>query len=90
MKVMDAYIDGLNRHDEPAVNAACNFPHVRLAGGKVVKVDRVEIIEMPDPQQQVKEAVGSGPYMFAKDQWVPGSKAVYLKNKDYQPRTEPP
>ena len=28
--------------------------------------------------------------MFAKDQWVPGSKAVYLKNKDYQPRTEAP
>ena len=36
MKVMDAYIDGLNRSDEPAVNDACNFPHVRLAGGKVV------------------------------------------------------
>ena len=36
LKAMDAYIDGLNRHDEPAVNAACNFPHVRLAGGKVV------------------------------------------------------
>jgi len=36
MKVMDDYIDGLNRGDEPAVNNACNFPHVRLAGGKVV------------------------------------------------------
>ena len=36
-----------------------------------------------DPQQQVKEAVGSGPFKFAKDQWVPGSKAVYLKNADY-------
>jgi hypothetical protein len=36
MRVMDAYIDGLNRSDEPAVNAACNFPHVRLAGGRVV------------------------------------------------------
>ena len=36
LKVMDAYIDGLNRQDEPAVNDACNFPHVRLAGGKVV------------------------------------------------------
>ena len=36
MRVMDAYIDGLNRGDEPAVNDACNFPHVRLAGGKVV------------------------------------------------------
>jgi hypothetical protein len=36
MRVMDAYIDGLNRSDEAAVNDACNFPHVRLAGGKVV------------------------------------------------------
>ncbi len=43
-----------------------------------------------DPQQQVKESVGSGPYIFAKDQWVPGSKAVYLKNKDYVARTEAP
>jgi peptide/nickel transport system substrate-binding protein len=43
-----------------------------------------------DPQQQVKESIGSGPYIFAKDQWVPGSKAVYLKNKDYIPRTEAP
>jgi peptide/nickel transport system substrate-binding protein len=39
-----------------------------------------------DPQQQVKEAIGSGPFKFAKDQWVPGSKAVYLKNADYLPR----
>ena len=39
-----------------------------------------------DPQQQVKEAIGSGPFKFAKDQWVPGSKAVYLKNADYAPR----
>lgn len=43
-----------------------------------------------DPNTQVKESVGSGPYVFAKDQWVPGSKAVYLKNKDYKPRSEPP
>ena len=28
-----------------------------LAGGKVVKVDRVEIIEMPDPQQQVNALI---------------------------------
>ncbi|MEI6204320.1 MAG: ABC transporter substrate-binding protein, partial [Enhydrobacter sp.] len=45
---------------------------------------------MTDPQQQVKESVGSGPFVFAKDQWVPGSKAIYLKNKDYIPRTEAP
>ena len=34
----------------------------------------------------MKEAVGSGPFKFAKDQWVPGSKAVYLKNAEYVPR----
>jgi hypothetical protein len=36
LAVLDAYMDGLNRGDEAATNAACNFPHVRLAGGKVV------------------------------------------------------
>jgi peptide/nickel transport system substrate-binding protein len=39
-----------------------------------------------DPQQQVKEAIGSGPFKFAKEQWVPGSKAVYLKFADYVSR----
>jgi hypothetical protein len=36
LATLDAYMAGLNGGDEPAVNAACNFPHVRLAGGKVV------------------------------------------------------
>jgi hypothetical protein len=35
LATLDAYMTGLNGGDEPAVNAACNFPHVRLAGGKV-------------------------------------------------------
>lgn len=39
-----------------------------------------------DPQQQIQEAIGSGPFKFAKDEWVPGSKTVYLKNADYVPR----
>jgi peptide/nickel transport system substrate-binding protein len=45
-----------------------------------------------DPQQQVKESIGSGPFMFAKDQWMPGSKAVYVRNPHYVPRpgNEPP
>jgi peptide/nickel transport system substrate-binding protein len=39
-----------------------------------------------DPQQQIKEAIGSGPFKFAKDEWVPGSKTVYLKDPDYVSR----
>ena len=42
-----------------------------------------------DPFEQVPETIGSGPYIFVKDEWVPGSKTVYLKNADYVPRDEP-
>ena len=60
--------------------------------GSSVAVIMREKDALTDPQQQVKEAIGSGPFKFAKDQWVPGSKAVYLKNTDYVPRpgNEPP
>lgn len=35
------------------------------------------------------DKIGSGPFVFAADEWVPGAKTVYLKNKDYVPRAEP-
>src|SRR5690606_8358766 len=41
---------------------------------------------LTDPQQQITEVVGSGPFKFAKVQWAPGSNTVYLKNPDYVPR----
>ncbi len=43
-----------------------------------------------DPFEQVTDMIGSGPFKFSKDEWVPGSKVVYLKNEDYVPRSEPP
>jgi peptide/nickel transport system substrate-binding protein len=42
-----------------------------------------------DPNQAVSEIVGSGPFKFVKDEWVPGSKVVFVKNTDYVPRSEP-
>ncbi|MGE0718292.1 MAG: ABC transporter substrate-binding protein, partial [Alphaproteobacteria bacterium] len=44
---------------------------------------------MVDPFQQITEVVGSGPFMFKRDEWVPGSKTVYTKFRDYVPRKEP-
>jgi peptide/nickel transport system substrate-binding protein len=41
-------------------------------------------------QQVPKESIGSGPFKFVVDEWVPGHKAVYVKNKDYKPRSEAP
>jgi len=42
-----------------------------------------------DPFEQVPEQIGSGPFKFIKDEWVPGSKVIYVKNEDYVPRSEP-
>jgi peptide/nickel transport system substrate-binding protein len=49
-----------------------------------------ERIAKTDAFQQIPEAVGSGPFKFVKEEWVPGSKAVFAKNADYVPRKEPP
>jgi peptide/nickel transport system substrate-binding protein len=43
-----------------------------------------------DAFEQIKEVVGSGPFKFVANEWVPGNKVVYVKNADYVPRKEPP
>ena len=43
-----------------------------------------------DAFKQIEEHIGSGPYVFKRDEFKPGDKAVYLKNTKYVPRSEPP
>ena len=38
---------------------------------------------------QIKEFVGSGPFIFKADEWKPGDKTVYVRNPKYKPRAEP-
>ncbi|MBL8672866.1 MAG: ABC transporter substrate-binding protein [Alphaproteobacteria bacterium] len=42
-----------------------------------------------DPAKSITELVGSGPFIFDKAAWVPGSKIVVRKNPNYVPRKEP-
>src|SRR5262249_55290003 len=42
-----------------------------------------------DPNTQITDATGSGPFIFKKDEWKAGEKAVYVKNPKYKPRPEP-
>jgi peptide/nickel transport system substrate-binding protein len=42
-----------------------------------------------DPNQAITTTIGSGPFRFVKEEWVPGSKVVYVKNEKYIPRKEP-
>ena len=43
-----------------------------------------------DPFTAITETIGSGPFVFNKDEWVPGNKVAYRKNTDYVPRKEAP
>ena len=43
-----------------------------------------------DPNTQISDFTGSGPFVFKKDEWKPGDKAVYVKFVQYKPRPEPP
>ncbi len=67
------------------------FPKMLFAIGKgnaPVAEIMPERIAKTDPFQLISEYVGSGPMSFAKDEWVPGSKAVFKKFDGYQPRAE--
>jgi peptide/nickel transport system substrate-binding protein len=42
-----------------------------------------------DPNTQISDFTGSGPFIFKRDDWKPGDKTVYVKNRNYKPRAEP-
>ncbi|MBW8268800.1 ABC transporter substrate-binding protein [Caldovatus aquaticus] len=44
-----------------------------------------ERLARTDPFQQIREAVGSGPYRFKADEFNSGSLVVYERNPDYSP-----
>ena len=37
----------------------------------------------------LKEVLGSGPFLFKREEWVPGNKVVFTRNPDYVARSEP-
>ena len=42
-----------------------------------------------DPNQQIRETVGSGPFLYNEDETRPGNRYVYDRNPNYVPRAEP-
>src|ERR1700686_3224136 len=69
------------------------FPLLLDAMGKLssnVPFIMPERVAKTDANTQITDPTGSGPFKFVKDEWVPGNKAVYVKNPDYVPRSEAP
>ncbi len=42
-----------------------------------------------DPFKQSDSTIGSGPFIFKREEWKPGEKLVFVKNPKYVPRSEP-
>ncbi|GGC47014.1 ABC transporter substrate-binding protein [Siccirubricoccus deserti] len=42
-----------------------------------------------DPYRQVSEIVGSGPFRWVAEEYLPGNRAVFAKSDRYRPRDEP-
>ncbi|MSO99751.1 MAG: ABC transporter substrate-binding protein [Acetobacteraceae bacterium] len=57
-------------------------------GGASIPFIMPEHLAKTDPFKQVTDTTGSGPFRFVKEEFVPGSTVVYVKNKDYVPRQE--
>ncbi|MBV9863240.1 MAG: ABC transporter substrate-binding protein [Alphaproteobacteria bacterium] len=93
-KLMDA-VATITADDDKSFTIALKtpFPLMLNALGKLssnVPFMMPERLARTDPFQQISEAIGSGPFKFVKEEWVPGNKAVFVKNPDYLPRQEPP
>jgi peptide/nickel transport system substrate-binding protein len=49
-----------------------------------------ERVAKTDPFKQIEEIIGSGPFRFIRNEWVAGSRAVYMRHAGYRPREEQP
>ncbi len=68
------------------------FPKLIYAlakGGTPTAFMMPERMARTDPFKQIGEYVGSGPFRFVRDQWVPGSQAMFERFEGYVPRDEP-
>jgi peptide/nickel transport system substrate-binding protein len=69
------------------------YPKMLLALGKTnspCSFVMPERIARTDPFAQITEYVGSGPFRFVRDEWVPGARAVFAKFDGYVSRDEKP
>src|SRR5687767_15966099 len=88
----------VERMDAPAPNQfrillreACGFVLEALGkpSSNVPYIMPKRVADTP-ADKQIEDATGSGPYVFKREEFKPGDKAVYKKNPNYVPRKEAP
>jgi peptide/nickel transport system substrate-binding protein len=88
-----ARLDALDAPDDRTLvwRLKAPFPSLPYALAKTQPSPVVmpERLARTDPYRQVQEFVGSGPFRWVADEYVPGSRAVYARFERYNPRPEP-
>jgi peptide/nickel transport system substrate-binding protein len=93
-QLLMSFVDGMKAVDDKTFEMQLKEPYglVLLSLAKpssnVPFMMPKRIAETP-PSEQISEYVGSGPFVFERDQWEPGNKAVFTKFEGYKPRDEP-
>ena len=90
-----ARLDALEARDDRTIAFRLNkpFPPLLTALAKTqpsAAMIMPERIALTDPFKQIAEVVGSGPFRFLADEYVPGSRAVFGKHTGYVPREDAP
>src|SRR6195256_2058752 len=89
-----SFVDSMTAQDAKTFTVKLKEPTGLLTFGLAKPSSNVPFM-MPkrvadtDPNTQISDFTGSGPFVFKKDEWKPGDKTVYIKNDKYKPRSEP-
>lgn len=93
-KLLEERLSSLEATDEDTITLTLKEPwgltlDVLGKPGAYVPFMMPERLASTDPNTAITGYIGSGPFMMKVDEWVPGSKVVYVKNPYYVPRSEP-
>jgi peptide/nickel transport system substrate-binding protein len=90
-KALMGYVTEMRKADDKTFTMFLSEPYGMVldslgkAGTMVPVILRAEDA-IRSANEQIDTAIGSGPFKMVKEEWVPGSKTVYVKNEDYKPR----
>ena len=93
-QVLARRIDGMDVVDDRRFRIRLKkaFPLLPAALGKSSSSQcfiMPERVAATSPMTQISEHIGSGPFRFLRDEWVPGASAAWARFDGYVPRQEP-
>jgi peptide/nickel transport system substrate-binding protein len=94
-QTLGAFVEEFTTADDRTIRIKLKspFPLLTDALGKpngMLPVVMPERLAKSDLSKPNSEMIGSGPYRFLKNEFVPGSSGAYERFKDYTPRNEKP